>query len=848
MTSTRPATTPEDSVTISGLAEPVANIVEELKSENIFAREVNSLGIAFHCKHMDSIGPALCSALSQVIREPKRRSKRWISSSVPEKQWSDALGLFCSAEYQTNNFLSPVLFQEALQHVPRDAVLVEIAPHCLLQAILRREVGTDAISMGIMKRNIDNVEHFLASLGKLHTLGFQLDLSPLYPPVPWPVPRGTPNIAHLVSWDHSQRWNVFSWKDFCTSEEMAEDVVEVNLEANEADKYLSGHQPDGRMLFPAAGYLVLVWKSLAKRIGQPFDQVPVIFEDVSFHRATLLPRSGCVRFLVNVMRLTGEFEVGEASTVVATGRVRAAKQGEKLLDQDPPSMAREEVTYDLDAADIYKELKLRGYEYHGAFQGILKAHVIGKKPGISPDKQRMCRKCFYSDQSESSATSVFEAYILPSCSFSFNCNGTSQLRNRTCRFIYCYYLVFCNAVVLRGLHPYAAIPSYDAAFALEFQGSRGQNILAISSLCRHGLDVVYDRHQNTCHAGGVMVKGLESSIAQRRSVEETPHLQEYRFVPYKDDDAAKEQRYDYVLDYVHMCSDISRRILASHSENETVTDELQNSCNILPDYETKVSNEDTGDNRSLLDVLLTASKGKNVTCATSRIRSLLHNQRRFLNRDKLSTALFAEDPLRTFLDIVLENVGSKKVRVIELAAGRNPLLVTAWALPWLSLQDTRFKVECAVAHRCPENITPDQVPDGVNVVTWNTSTGSIEGLNEADLTIVARGGAGTNLSTNALAKQLSSHCKELSFILISQRTALTEAETALSSFDDALFRKYSDDDVVSELRAQGLLLVGLKSNHLSSLLLFRKHSEGAGAMKQDVVKIKNARIWMDRNA
>ncbi|KAL1484915.1 hypothetical protein MTO96_032291 [Rhipicephalus appendiculatus] len=203
----------EDSVTISGLAEAVTKTVAELKSENIFAREVNSLGIAFHCKHTDSIGPALYEALRQ--------------------------------------------------------------------AIVRRSVGLDAAYVGLMKRDVDNLEYFLGSLGKLHTLGFQLDLSPLYPPVPWPVPRGTPNIAHLVSWDHSQPWCVVNWRDFPTSSQdrqMAEDIVEVDVEANDADKYLMGHQPDGRTMFPAMGYLVLVWKSVAKRIGKPLDQVPVVFE------------------------------------------------------------------------------------------------------------------------------------------------------------------------------------------------------------------------------------------------------------------------------------------------------------------------------------------------------------------------------------------------------------------------------------------------------------------------------------------------------------------------------------------------------------------------------------------
>ena len=47
--------------------------------------------------------------------------------------------LYCSAQYQTNNLLNPVLFEEALARVPEQAVLLEVAPHGLLQAILKRE-------------------------------------------------------------------------------------------------------------------------------------------------------------------------------------------------------------------------------------------------------------------------------------------------------------------------------------------------------------------------------------------------------------------------------------------------------------------------------------------------------------------------------------------------------------------------------------------------------------------------------------------------------------------------------------------------------------------------------------
>lgn len=58
---------------------------------------------------------------------------RWLSTSIPEAQWQSSLARTFSAEYNVNNLVSPVLFQEALCHVPEHAVVLEIAPHALLQ-------------------------------------------------------------------------------------------------------------------------------------------------------------------------------------------------------------------------------------------------------------------------------------------------------------------------------------------------------------------------------------------------------------------------------------------------------------------------------------------------------------------------------------------------------------------------------------------------------------------------------------------------------------------------------------------------------------------------------------------
>lgn len=53
-----------------------------------------------------------------------------------------------------------------------------------------------------------------------------------------------------------------------------------------------GHCIDGRVLYPATGYLVLAWRTLARNMGVVMETTPVTFEDVTIHRATILPKSG----------------------------------------------------------------------------------------------------------------------------------------------------------------------------------------------------------------------------------------------------------------------------------------------------------------------------------------------------------------------------------------------------------------------------------------------------------------------------------------------------------------------------------------------------------------------------
>ncbi|XP_075724817.1 fatty acid synthase-like isoform X2 [Rhipicephalus microplus] len=780
----------EDSVTASGPAEAVAKMVAELKSENIFAREVNSLDVAFHSPHVDRVGPVLHDALRKVIPEPKPRSERWISSSVPESRWKEPGSQQCSAEYHTNNFLTPVLFREALTHVPEDAIVVEIGPHCLLQAILRRALGPRATCLGLMKRHAENLPFFLDSLGKLHTLGVQMDLSPLYPPVLWPVPRGTPNIAHLVSWDHTQSWTVAGWKDFPSAAMALEEIVEVDLEANSGDQYLSGHRPDGRVLYPGTGYLVLAWRSLARRCEKPLNQVPVIFEDVTLCRATILPKSGSVRFQVTTMPVSGEFEVCQGGAVVAKGRIRVAEEGEKLLTKDPPGTPLEEVRYDLETADVYKELRLRGYGYYGAFQGILKA-----------DTQKPYGKLKWDDNWVTFLDSLLQLCIL-----------VEPLR------------VFMLPVRIQSC-------AIDPGVHAEVVNNSGDS----------GVDAVYSPYLNTFHAGGVEIRGLDATIAQRRPVRQAPLLEEYLFVPYEDDDDARLERQRDVLEYVEVCCGVARRLLESCGEYKARVNEIMNGYCTVSDQLLEKYITDPAENHCLLQVLVALLKQRSDSGSlASVVQSVLFTSKELIiERDFLTTSLLAEEPLRHLLDVVLENTSSKKVKILELATEGSAFLLAPWVSSLLSLYNVIVKADYVVAHPNPDMLAQEQLPEGVTKLHWDTSSVTEGALPDADLVVAACGVTATSNRLDTLAQTASSRCKQRGFVLICQRSALTAAEVFLSTVGCVQLSVHSERAVTSALEARGLRLVGLKSNNLSSLLLFRKSATTIDVNKQEVVRVRN---------
>jgi fatty acid synthase len=79
-----------------------------------------------------------------------------------------------------------------------------------------------------------------------------------------------------------------------------------------------------------------------------------------------------VKFKVLIMQTTGDFEISEGGSLTVNGKIRQIEPTEAdiLTARDRPVM-------ELSRADVYKELRLRGYDYGPAFQGISAADING---------------------------------------------------------------------------------------------------------------------------------------------------------------------------------------------------------------------------------------------------------------------------------------------------------------------------------------------------------------------------------------------------------------------------------------------------------------------------------------
>lgn len=109
------------------------------------------------------------------------------------------------------------------------------------------------------------------------------------------------------------------------------------------------------------------------------EAITVCFEDVKFIRATNVPRDSDLLLTIMIQKGTGNFEILESGEAVVTGHISIIKNSSKeFLALEPLKATTGENILPLTTRDVYKELRLRGYNYQGEFKGIMECDVTGQ--------------------------------------------------------------------------------------------------------------------------------------------------------------------------------------------------------------------------------------------------------------------------------------------------------------------------------------------------------------------------------------------------------------------------------------------------------------------------------------
>lgn len=154
-------------VTIAGPKVETTEFAEYLLTKGLFVKQVDSCGLALHTKYTDEASLYSFEILKTLFKNNIHRSSKWVSSSVTQEDETAEWSKYNCPEYHYNNLRNTVQFEQALRQIPKDAIVIEVSSHGILQAILKRELGPDVTHISISDRNSADNEHFLlAALGR----------------------------------------------------------------------------------------------------------------------------------------------------------------------------------------------------------------------------------------------------------------------------------------------------------------------------------------------------------------------------------------------------------------------------------------------------------------------------------------------------------------------------------------------------------------------------------------------------------------------------------------------------------------------------------------------------------
>ncbi|KAB8336832.1 hypothetical protein FH972_021140 [Carpinus fangiana] len=405
------------SVTFAGDFDAILQLKKLLDEQKKFARMLK-VDTAYHSHHMLPCGDVYVDALRACgikTRRDPTTSCKWFSSVRPSGQSMEP-GQEIQDEYWRDNMTNAVLFSDAVKNaVSADEqidVVLEIGPHPALKGPATQniaDVKPDSLPyFGLLNRGNDDVEALSDALGSVWTLlgAKAVDLQSFESAI-----TGAPLSHNLVvdlpsyQWDHRAiHWSeshrskkIRARKDsphellgVLSPESNGRDMRWSNILKMSEIPWMEGHQLQGIVVFPAAGYIAMAVEACQRLTG---DKTVKLFElhNLSIPRAIILEggNDAGVETLVTLTAIdyhsdqtvTADFSIYSGPNnstgfdhdmeLVASGNVNILL-GDSVPGALPCNTAATEAygMSEVDADRVYAMFSKLGYGYTGLFKGL----------------------------------------------------------------------------------------------------------------------------------------------------------------------------------------------------------------------------------------------------------------------------------------------------------------------------------------------------------------------------------------------------------------------------------------------------------------------------------------------
>ena len=346
--------------------------------------------------------------------------------------------------------------------------------------------------------------------------------------------------------------------------------------------------------------------------------------------------------------------------------------------------------------------------------------------------------------------------------------------------------------------------------------------------------MVVDKVLDTCTAGGVEILGLHATVAPRRQQQQTPPtLEKFDFVPYMQPESSSKSsslaRYtETTLGLIkksldHLLQDGINGTLSNLELFQQITAHLPSEFS-----EQDVARYEASPNCGLIQTLNQLFQLEHNDTFNENVSNILEMNKQELEHDRLLSHLKVDDICKVLGDLVLENGGGRRLKIVEVGAAKGGMY--NHVVPNL-IGQPMVNVDYTAVDSSLDDLDQDALEEmEIKASSWDLVTDVPSNLASADL-VIAANCLHMQDDLSKPVSNLTELMKDNGFLMLLETThnlalpfSLKGLHKDLSHFTGRTLGPFCDESAWEQILAEHKLeIIAKKSDgHLSTIYLCRK--------------------------